>query len=156
MEAHILETINPPVQELSGPFFSLPVPKEWRDRSIYVAGGPIKEGFQSSITVTFEYQPELKSLAENFETQLNLLKGQLEEFQLLEKEQRSIAMRPTFWVSYTWTTPELVPLRQSQWYFHVPPNVVVITATAHQKAFEELEVTFEGIVKGYLSKKPKL
>jgi len=142
----------PPIGELRGTGFSLALPRGWMDRSIYCASGPVLEGFQASLAVIVEHRPELKELKGYVDGQLQLLEGQLEGFALRERQAKAVGGRPTEFAHYAWTSPEGVPLRQSQWYVHQPPNVLVITASAHQDAFDQLEPVFLQAVEGIQGK----
>lgn len=143
------DTINPPTEELRGSLFQLPLEPGWFDRSVYCVGGPIVDGFQSSIAVTTEHRPKLTKLVDHFDEQLGVLEGQLDDFELVEKGERTLAGRPACFAHYSWTSPEGVTLRQSQWYLHQPPCVLVVTATAHADSFDSLSSVFDGALRGF-------
>jgi hypothetical protein len=127
------------IPRLEGVYFNLPLPEGWVERSFYSAGGPIFEGFQSSLTVTVETRLQLTDLLACVRLQMNQLEGQLTDFALLPGTEQPVKDGQGYRLDFTWTTQEQVPIRQRQWYLYRSPLLWIITASAHKNAFDEIE-----------------
>lgn len=131
-----------PLRQLEGAYFRLPLPEGWVDRSFYCAGGPLHNGFQASMTVTYEIRKQLADLRQYVSIQKSQLEGQLTDFELAPGPEQPLAEGPGFRLDFMWKNQEGVPLRQRQWYFYRAPVVWVVTASAHREAFDGMESTF--------------
>lgn len=123
---------------LRGALFTIHLPCGWTDTSIYCASGPVTHGIPATIAVTLEHLPAPKEADVFADEQIKLLEPQLNDFQLVERGKRAIGSLQVPWVLYTWNSPEGKPIKQAQWYVAQQSLFIVITASAHAEAFEEI------------------
>ena len=126
------------LKTFAAPHLTLDVPAEWIDASTYVIGGPVVEGFRTSLVITRNPKP----LETNLDTYVDIALtdlGKLKEFQLIGREPVVMGGCPATCIDYQWTQEPSQPLRQRQWHVWVKGQVYSITLTALPKGFDSVK-----------------
>ena len=114
--------------------FTLSLPDDWIDRTVYTLTGPVTDGVQHNITVT--RQPDLSTddITEFAELQIRSLEEELKGCRLLLKEPVELANGlPAYRALFVWWPAEEIRLYQEQLYVLYKTTGFTLTASFTKK-----------------------
>jgi hypothetical protein len=134
------------------PSFAVQVPDEWIDLSSYIIGGPVIEGFRTSIVIArniFVKEPTLDAYVDR---QIEDLQ-KLPEFVMTGRRAAKLGDLPAIWLDYEWTQSKDKQIHQRQCYLRVRKQVYTLTTSAPAGHFDRVAGVYAEVVNTF---RPKL
>ena len=117
--------------------FSLKLPSEWKDQSIYRYEGPEDDGIKHQILVTVEKDVELESLERYAEMQIKGMENELQAYRELKKG--LIQLRngaPAYEVVYQWNPVKGREMYQRVVFCLLRKTGYILTSTFSKKTWK--------------------
>lgn len=121
-------------EEFRGNTFTLGLPEGWRDRTVYILGGPVTDGIQHNVTITVDYEPAPDRLADFAEMYVRTLEEELRSCRLLHRLDVQLESGiPAHRAIFVWYPDESLRLYQEQIYVLHGDTGFVLTASFTKK-----------------------
>ena len=142
----------PKKKSFDAPSFAVQVPDEWIDLSSYIIGGPVIEGFRTSIVVARNIFVKEATFDAYVDRQLEDLR-KLPEFVMNDRRAAKLGDLPAIWLNYEWAQSREKLIHQRQCYVRVRKHVYTMTASAPAGHFEKVAGVYAEVIGTF---RPKL
>jgi len=130
--------------------FSLALPADWQDQSVYRFEGPLEDGILHNIVVTVDPDPEPADLDGFARVRMDLVEKELQGLRTLKKEPTTLAGGlPAFDFVYRWTPLEDREIYQRALYVVAGGMGYVLTSTFSKKTWKTLGPLVDGILRSF-------
>ena len=131
--------------------FTLNLLEGWADTSMHVVTGPVSDFIQHNITIDVEHDVEIPTLEAYAMIQIEFLKVQLKDFQLLKQDMVTLQVGlPAYRVIYKWQATSERPFYQEQLYIVYNKIGYRLTATFSRKTRKMFGQDIERIMLGFV------
>jgi hypothetical protein len=119
----------------SGNGFTINMPEEWQDKTIYTLAGPVEDDIQHNILIRVEQDMEMDSVAEYADSQIESLEAQLQGCRVLKRDEVRLANGlEAYDVIFRWDPMEDVQYYQRQIYVLFEDTAYTLTTTFTKKS----------------------
>jgi len=135
-----VEHIQPALGDMyTADSFTIPLPEDWTDKTIYTLTGPVTDGVQHNITINKQTEIGIDELLEFAEWQIQSLVTELASCQLLLKEPCQLANGlAAYRAIFVWWPAEDLQLFQEQVYVLYRDTGFTLTASFSKKTRKTL------------------
>lgn len=141
-----------PTQDYRANVFTIQLPTDWTDRTVFTLTGPVTDGIQHNITITVSPEPPVGELLDFAEWQIRSLEEQLKGCRLLLKERAQLNDgTPAYRAIFVWWPTDDLRLYQEQLYVVHDGLGFTLTASFTKKTRKTIG---PGIERAMLSFKP--
>lgn len=110
--------------------FTINMPEEWQDKTIYTLAGPVEDDIQHNILINVEQDVEMDSVAEYADRQIESLESQLHGCRVLKREETHLDNGlEAYDVIFRWDPMENVQYYQKQIYVLFEDAAYTLTTT---------------------------
>jgi len=117
--------------------FTLKLPPEWDDKTVYSFDGPEEDGIKHHIIVTIENHVEVPDLERYADIRIRALEGELQGYHALKRGQINLySQMPAYEVVYKWCPVENREVYQRFIYVLSRNTGYMLTATFSKKTWK--------------------
>jgi len=110
--------------------FTIDMPEEWQDKTIYTLAGPLEDDIQHNIMINVEQDVEIDSVADYADRQIESLETQLHGCLVLKRDEIRLANGlEAYEVIFRWHPMEDVQYYQRQIYVLFEDTAYTLTTT---------------------------
>ncbi len=130
--------------------FTLGLPEEWKDQTVFILAGPVADGVQHGITINVASDVQVDSVAAYADVQTQALADQLQGCRLLLKDEVKLDNGlPAIRAIFSWWPSKERCLYQEQLYVLSVTEAFTLTATFSKKTRKTLGPSIERLMLGF-------
>jgi len=131
--------------------FTVPLPEEWRDQTLYTLSGPVADGLRHTVLVEVDPAPETDVLDAYVDAHLRILGRDLDGFRLLKKDEQALSDgTPAVRLIFCWKRHGRRPLYQEQLLILHKQKAYKLTATFTNASRKRLGGRIEAMMLGFM------
>ena len=114
-------------------------PEGWQDKTIFTLVGPVENGIQHNVIISFEHDVPYETVRDFAEVQLSAMQNELKSCRVLKKGNIALADgKPAFQVICTWYPTDELRMYQEHIYVLADKTAYQLTATFTKKTRKTL------------------
>ncbi len=119
-----------PVSGFRGNGFTLNMPEEWQDKTIYTLAGPIEDGIQHNVLINVERDVEADSVTQLADRQIESMEMTLHGFRVLKRGEITLDNgQEAYEVVYRWEPTDMNRFYQRQIYVLSGKTAYILTSS---------------------------
>lgn len=123
-----------PIAVYRGGGFTIKMPSNWKDRTIYTISGPVEDEVQHNVVINVGQDVDFDSAAELADAHIESLKMQLHGFHILKRKEITLDNgQEAYEAVYRWEPTDVKRLYQKQIYVLSGKTAYTLTSTFSKK-----------------------